>query len=200
MKSKLSKIFAVVLVVFFIGYLLVTSIMDLTNRKDLYEVDLSECAQLMTIEHAINGIIPIGKEYYFLGLDSNGIDVYFIRADKTWYKTNFDAKTGKPKGGNVHVKALCKSVSGYEMRDALSERADQLVGLNIVVGPDKCLYQDYLINSYLKLLCLFVGLIIVFTGVIMSKKHLDFKGLAGKMLLIFVIVWLFICLKVFTLN
>ena len=98
------------------------------------------------------------------------------------------------------MKALCKNVSGYEMRDALRERADQMVGINIVVGPDQLLYQDYLINSYVKLAVFFIGIMIVCVGIIMTKKSLDFKGIAGKILLIFIIIWLILCFKVFTLN
>ena len=74
MKEKLAKIFVAVL---FIGlglYLLITGITDLTSKSDYVEAEIDMAGGNLTVEHSINGLIPIGNEYYYIGVNSEELD------------------------------------------------------------------------------------------------------------------------------
>lgn len=60
MKEKLGNAFLTLIAIGLLLYLLISAVLDLTNKKDLQTVKLDEAFSLLEIEHSINGLIPIG--------------------------------------------------------------------------------------------------------------------------------------------
>ena len=89
MKEKFLRIFLALLFGGAIIYLGITGVMELTNKKDLHTADLTASVTLMELEHSINGLIPIGTDYYYLGLNENTAEAYIIHAPKSWLGKNF---------------------------------------------------------------------------------------------------------------
>ena len=92
MKEKGKTIFLVFLVVLFVGYLLVTAVLDLTNKKDIYTVNIDYAGEVLAIEHSIGGLIPIGKDHYYLGVDEDTMEAVFVKGSKNWLSKNFDSE------------------------------------------------------------------------------------------------------------
>lgn len=92
MKSKIQNAALILLLVVFAGYLLWSGISDLTNKQGVYTVNLDECYEIFEVEHSINGLIPTGTDYYYLGFDEQG-SCCIINASKGWYAENFDEAT-----------------------------------------------------------------------------------------------------------
>lgn len=74
MKEKLSNAFLIIIFAAAIGYLMVTAVLDLTNKKDLKTVSVDRASEILEVEHSINGLIPIGKDHYYIGVSPNSND------------------------------------------------------------------------------------------------------------------------------
>ncbi len=74
-----------------IGYLLISGFMDLSG-KNTVGVEVVAGDECFDVEHSAMGIIPIGKEHYFLGYEPNNdaVNFYCIRAKKNWMEKNFN--------------------------------------------------------------------------------------------------------------
>lgn len=197
-KSKAGTIFAICIGVFMFAYLLITGIADLVNTKDLYDVNINGCFEVLTVEHSINGIIPTGKDHYYIGFNGAGSpNAYLIKAPASWYKKNFYAEDGDcitPPG--PRFTALAKRVDSYEVREALNEKFAEVDPDRFVVGPEYCLVTNYKILAFAKIF-LIVGLVLmIVVAKFMSDKQKDFKGIWGKILLVLFIIWCFAFLKV----
>ena len=66
------------------------SIRDLTNKKDVHIVTIHEAYAVLELEHWINGLIPIGTDYYCFGIDDDASNAYLIKSSKKWLKEIFD--------------------------------------------------------------------------------------------------------------
>ena len=104
----------IILIASYVGVFFVMSFIDLFNTKDVYEVNINVAGQLLTIENSINGIIPTGNDYYYVGVDDNKGDIYAIHAGKHWLEDNFDAN-GVAHGNSITVKGLSKRASDFEV-------------------------------------------------------------------------------------
>ena len=87
------KALLIFLSVIFVGCFGVVSIADLVNTKDRYTVNLGECYELMEIEHSINGLIPVGKDQYYIDPATHTLITGFFPIGTAVYC--FDPDTGK---------------------------------------------------------------------------------------------------------
>ena len=85
MKNKSLKIICIILVLAGFLYLFfISSVLDLTNVKDVCEVRVSEAGELLTVENSINGIIPTGKDYYYVCRAADANVLYPVSTGKNW--------------------------------------------------------------------------------------------------------------------
>ena len=177
MKKKLEIIVSILFVIVMLGYLLVSSIMDLTNKDDLHTVTIDMAADVLQLEHSINGVIPIGIDYYYVGIDEETYDAYLIKGPKKWLKKNFDSDYFALDKNGVQITGLSKKVTDYEVAKELETRLAQMGGLNYPLGELYCLNIQYKMISILKIIVATILIVLVITGVyiVPNKDHVKDK-------------------------
>ena len=196
MKDTVKKVLGAVLVLMVVVYLLVTAIMDLTNKEDIRTINIDECFEILEVEHSINGLIPVGKDHYYLGVDDDTYDAVIITASAGWYSKNFDENGTAVQDGGITVTSLAKRVSDYKVRDELVARASQLESLNYIVPPQNTLVLNYKVSAILKLSLIILAGVLVAAGAVITKREDLSKGVAGKLLIVGVVVFLILLLIV----
>lgn len=174
------------MLVFFIGYLSVTGIMDLTNKKDLITIKADAAVKVLEVEHSINGLIPMGKDHYYAAVDEKG-EMYLLKASKSWYKKNFDPATYEARG-DVTVTALNKRIDDYEIREEIEDRIAKMEGITRGQDAGYCIMLDYKINAIIKLAVVISALILTIMVIYIKKKN----GEVGKGFMTFVVITAFI--------
>lgn len=196
MKSKIQNAALILLLVVFAGYLLWSGISDLTNKQDVYTVNLDECYEIFEVEHSINGLIPTGTDYYYLGFDGQG-SCCIINASKGWYAENFDEATGETQGTeSVTVTALAKDISDYEIEDELREMLSELEGLTYIVGNDRNLVVGYKFYAIARLGMLPLAAVLVIAGKIFFGNGQNFGKAVRIVYIILLTAYLFALLRV----
>ena len=162
MKGKMSKRFMIAVVLLIFVYILVTGIYDLVNRNDLYTINADGCVEILEVEHAVNGLIPIGKDHYYIAFDGESGDACIVKASKRWYSKNFDEAGYALAPGGITITALAKDISDYRIERELISRASQLEGVNFIVSPDHNLDLAYKFNAVCKLAFIATAAIVAF--------------------------------------
>ena len=198
MKENLKKILAAVLALAFVGYLLVTGISDLVNTKDRHTVNIDECAEILTIEHSINGLIPTGKDHYYVGVDYDTGAAYIMQASSSWYKKNFNADMTSNVTGGVNVTALSKWVNDFDVRNELVSRVSSLSesGLQFPLGTENRLDINYQMKAFSKLAILILGAILAVIVIWVSKSGRQANKAVGVVVLIIAVLLLVLILQV----
>ena len=163
-RKKASIIFLIIFLLAAVAYLLVTGIKDLTDQGGMYEADIDMAANGMIIEHSINGLIPTGKEYYYIGLDSEKGNIYLLRAGKHWFDDNFSEATFTANAGSLKVTGRLKRVD-YEVSKELSSRLSDFDSseYSFVTGSSQCYNLIYKPDAVKKIIC---AVLIILTAVI----------------------------------
>lgn len=198
MKNKYLKGFLMILLaVIFIAFFFVMSIMDLTNKDDVHETKIDAAGQLLVVENSINGIIPTGKDYYYIGINEDEGSFYIIHAGKNWLKKNFDSE-GFAKGNGVSVKGLAKSAEDYEVRHELVNRTNELEGLSFALQAGNVLEINYVRDSIIRIIAGVLLTVLTIVGIIATKRKEAFPDWFGKavavvtvLAMVFVIVVIF---------
>jgi len=201
MKNKYLKGFLMILLAaVFIGYFFVMSIMDLTNKDDVHKVKIDGAAQILVVENSINGIIPTGKDYYYIGMNEDSGEIYTIHAGKNWLEKNFDSE-GMAKGNGVSVKGLAKSAGDYEVRDEIASRINELSkegDLSFALMAGDVLEINYVRDSIIRLIAGTLLIALIILGFAATKRKEAFPAWFGKavavvtvLAMVFVIVVIF---------
>lgn len=172
--SVLKKFLIIVLIASYVGVFFVMSIMDLMNTKDVHEVNINLAGELLAVENSINGIIPIGKDYYYVGMDKTKGAIYAIHAGKHWLEDNFDVN-GIAHGNSITVKGLSKRARDFKVEKEIANRvyqvADESNG-NLAIEPGRVIEVNYVRDAVLKIIA---GMLILAVGIIILifKKRAD---------------------------
>lgn len=197
MKKKLSNAFAILILVGIFMYLLITAILDLTNKKDLHTINLAGAFEILEVEHAINGLIPIGTDHYYIGIEEESYDAYIIKASKRWFKNNFDSDYMAKDAGGVQITALAGKVNSFKISRELQSRIAQIEELNYPLGTEYCLNMGYKVNAIMKL---FIVAFVILTIIAIAFSKPERKAnpvfstcwIVG---LIIAVIFMFICLR-----
>jgi len=197
MKNGVLKVICyIIFVAAFIGVFFVTSILDLVNVKDVLEGRVHAAGELLVVENSINGIIPTGKDYYYLAMDEETGTVYTIHAEKSWLSKNFNAE-GLSAADGVKIKGLAKKAGDFEVEQELATRVRQFalnVGdsqVNLAFTPGWVLELHYVRDAVMKLIA---GTVLLATGIIgavFSKRKEEFPAWVGKPLILLFVLALF---------
>ena len=195
MKEKAKNIFLILLVAFFAGYLLVTGLGDLLNKKDLLTVQISEATEILEVEHSINGLIPTGKDHYYLGFNEETGEAYVINGSPKWYRKHF-GQDGRATGGSLTVTALAKTVMDFDVREELIARCSGITGATLVVGPEYNLVLDYKIAAIIRVLLIPLTLALIYAGYRIAKSRDQISKPVIWAFLIFLVADLIMLLQV----
>lgn len=191
----LSKILIIIVVASFFGVFFVMSIMDLTNKKDVRDVDINYAYSILTVEHSINGIIPTGKSYYYLGISDDTGKAYIIHAGKSWLDDNFDSNGSALSQEGYHINSLEKRQSDYDVEKELAARAAQVEGITLDQEFGRVLELNYKRDAILKLIAGVAGLILAFVGFLLYRRKDTVPVLVRRVYLVCFVVVLVFALK-----
>ena len=202
MRENAKKFFyvigAILLVVAFVYFMLIEPIMNLTNKKDLHTINTDSAFEILEIEHSINGLIPIGKDYYYVAVAKGTQDAYIIRAPKKWFTNYFNADYSSKDANGFNFTALSERISDYEVRDELVNRVSQVQGLNYPIGTDYCLEFSYKTIAIKKLALFLYAIVLAIAGIFISKNKESINDNASKIL--FVAFFVFLVLTIITIK
>lgn len=196
MREGFKKFLAIFIVVIFVGYMLFTGIGDLINKKDIYTVNIDECVEALSIEHSINGLIPVGTDHYYIGFNDETGEGCYIKASKSWYGKNFDSNGMAVEAGGLNLTCLAKKADSYDVEKELVARADQMDGVEFVIPPSYSLELNYKFNAICKLVMLVLAILLVLGVVWMSRTDREISGAIKKGYLVICIIFLVLLLKV----
>lgn len=201
MKNKYLKGFLMILLaVIFIAFFFVMSIMDLTNKDDVHETKIDAAGQLLVVENSINGIIPTGKDYYYIGINEDSGEIYTIHAGKNWLKKNFDSD-GMAKGNGVKIKGLSKSAGDYEVKDEIASRVNQIkaeLGGTFVLESGNVLELNYVRDSIIRIIAGALLIAIAVIAFAVSKRKDTVPSWVSKVITAVVILaMVFVIVAVF---
>ena len=143
MKEKARNGILILLGVGVLVYLFATAMIALTDRQNVHTVTIHEACGVLELEHSINGLIPIGTDYYYLGVDDETGHGYLIKGSKKWLEKNFDENYQSLQPGGVQIKGLVKTITEYKLERELTDRLSQLDGLQYPYGVLGCMDLNY---------------------------------------------------------
>lgn len=195
MKKKLGNAVAILFFVGMLIYLLITAVLDLTNKKDLHTINLAGAFEVLEIEHSINGLIPVGTDHYYIGIEEESYDAYIIKASPKWFEKHFDSNHMAKEAGGIRITALADKVSDYKISRELHSRAVQMEGLNYPLGTAYCLNMGYKTEAVLKLIVVVLCVALTITGIYFVKNKGVVSSLFGKCWLVALIITLVLLLR-----
>ena len=198
MKKKLSNVFGILVLVGLFMYFLISAIMDLTNKKDLHTINLAGAFEILEVEHAINGLIPIGSDHYYIGIEEGSYDAYIIKASKRWFKNNFDFDYMAKDAGGVQITALAGKVHDGKICRELQSRTAQIEKLNYPLGTEYCLNKGYKVNAIMKLFIVSFVILTIIAANIFSKPERKVNSVFSTCWIvgfIIAVIFMFICLR-----
>ncbi len=179
--SVVSKILIVIVMLCFLYVFFVSSIIDLANQKDVHEVTINHAYDILEIENSINGIIPLGKDCYYVGFSAEENNAYIIHAGKSWLSDNFDAAGNALADGGYYISALSKRAGDFDVEQELSNRLSQIeVSPGLEYGY--VLELNYVRDAVLRMVAGVVLLALVIVGYIFNNS------IPGPLKLIYIIV------------
>lgn len=123
----------------------------------------------MEIQHSINGLIPVGKDYYYIGFEAESGDAYLIHAPKNWLKKNFDDSGYALKEGGLAITALSKRLNYKIAMEAASMMA-QMENTVFPQGADYCLELSYRMDAIQRLAALAALAVLAVVGFVLAKS------------------------------
>ena len=198
MKKKLSSVFGILVLVGLFMYFLVTAIMDLTNKKDLHTINLAGAFEILEVEHAINGLIPIGTDHYYIGIEEGSYDAYIIKASKRWFKNNFDSDYLAKDADGIQITALADKVHDGKICRELQSRTAQIEELNYPLGTEYCLNKGYKVNAIMKLFIVLFVILTIIAAIALRKPERKVNSVFSTCWIvgfIIAVIFMFICLR-----
>ena len=181
MKNTIGNIVLILLLVGLQIYLLATSVMDLTNTKDMHTVTLDGAFEVLKLKHSINGLIPIGTDYYYLGINVDTYDAYLIKASKKWLNNKFGSDHIALDFNGVQVTGLAKEISDYQTSKAIEAQLSRLEGVKYPLGKLCFINLEYKLTAILKLIDFVLILTAVIMGVYILKNNDYVRPVCGKL-------------------
>ena len=164
-------------------FMLVTGIMDLTNKKDVKNEKALFAVEVVEVEHRVGGFIPLGKDHYYLAANEDG--AFLITTSKSWYEKNFNSDGYSKKETGVNVKGLAKNISDYETRNKIESEIQENIGeVSFIISEKKAIDVYYKLGILLKFV--FIFLVLIVGGILV--KFPDIKNDAPAVIRVIFIV------------
>lgn len=164
-------------------FMLVTGIMDLTNKKDVKNEKALFAVEVVEVEHRVGGFIPLGKDHYYLAGNEDG--AFLITTSKSWYEKNFNSDGYSKKETGVNVKGLAKDISDYETRNKIESEIQENIGeVSFIISEKKAIDVYYKLGILLKFV--FIFLVLIVGGILV--KFPDIKNDAPAVIRVIFIV------------
>lgn len=191
MKKKLQTVVLTIFVIVVIAFLAITGIKDLTNKDDLYTVRIDAGAEILAVEHSINGLIPIGTDHYYWAINEETMESYVILASKNWGNDTFDEDGYTINSKGTEITGLAKKITDHDILSKITDVLDQVdegIELTYPAGRTSSLDLNYKKNAYMRLVSAALILILSIVGVIYRNKVDEINPKLTKIYLVVLIV------------
>ncbi len=191
MKKKLQTVVLTIFVIVVIAFLAITGINDLTNKDDLYTVRIDAGAEILAVEHSINGLIPIGTDHYYWAINEETMESYVILASKNWGNDTFDEDGYTIDSAGVEITGLAKKITDHDILSEITDVLDQVdegIELTYPAGRTSSLDLNYKKNAYMRLVSAALILILSIVGVVYRNKVDEINPKLTKIYLVVLIV------------
>ncbi|MCR5282278.1 MAG: hypothetical protein K6E18_02830 [Lachnospiraceae bacterium] len=193
MKDKAKSIFLWILLVAFVCYLVGTGVYDLLNKKDLVTIQVDRAVEILEVEQSVNGLIPMGKDHYYLAGNSATGETIILRAAKSWYQKNFSEDGDLRSGDTLTVTSLAKRCD-FDVARELENRVMQVEGISMVLSPDYCLALSFRFFAIAKILIVVLGIVGALMVYKIAKSDHEVGPAWRKTVLLLAILWLILML------
>lgn len=190
-KKKLQTVVLTIFVIVVIAFLAITGINDLTNKDDLYTVRIDAGAEILAVEHSINGLIPIGTDHYYWAINEETMESYVILASKNWGNDTFDEDGYTIDSAGVEITGLAKKITDHDILSEITDVLDQVdegIELTYPAGRTSSLDLNYKKNAYMRLVSAALILILSIVGVVYRNKVDEINPKLTKIYLVVLIV------------
>lgn len=191
MKKKLQTVVLTIFVIVVIAFLAITGINDLTNKDDLYTVRIDAGAEILAVEHSINGLIPIGTDHYYWAINEETMESYVILASKNWGNDTFDEDGYTINSKGTEITGLAKKITDHDILSETTDVLDQVdegIELTYPAGRTSSLDLNYKKNAYMRLVSAALILILSIVGVVYRNKVDEINPKLTKIYLVVLIV------------
>lgn len=191
MKKKLQTVVLTIFVIVVIAFLAITGINDLTNKDDLYTVRIDAGAEILAVEHSINGLIPIGTDHYYWAINEETMESYVILASKNWGNDTFDEDGYTINSKGTEITGLAKKITDHDILNEITDVLDQVdegIELTYPAGRTSSLDLNYKKNAYMRLVSAALILILSIVGVVYRNKVDEINPKLTKIYLVVLIV------------
>lgn len=191
MKKKLQTVVLTIFVIVVIAFLAITGINDLTNKDDLYTVRIDAGAEILAVEHSINGLIPIGTDHYYWAINEETMESYVILTSKNWGNDTFDEDGYTINSKGTEITGLAKKITDHDILSEITDVLDQVdegIELTYPAGRTSSLDLNYKKNAYMRLVSAALILILSIVGVVYRNKVDEINPKLTKIYLVVLIV------------
>ena len=191
MKKKLQTVVLTIFVIVVIAFLAITGIKDLTNKDDLYTVRIDAGAEILAVEHSINGLIPIGTDHYYWAINEETMESYVILASKNWGNDTFDEDGYTINSKGTEITGLAKKITSHDILSEITDVLDQVdesIELTYPAGRTSSLDLNYKKNAYMRLVSAALMLLLSIVGVVYRNKVDEINPKLTKIYLVVLIV------------
>ena len=191
MKKKLQTVVLTIFVIVVIAFLAITGINDLTNKDNLYTVRIDAGAEILAVEHSINGLIPIGTDHYYWAINEETMESYVILASKNWGNDTFDEDGYTINSKGTEITGLAKKITDHDILSEITDVLDQVdegIELTYPAGRTSSLDLNYKKNAYMRLVSAALILILSIIGVVYRNKVDEINPKLTKIYLVVLIV------------
>ncbi len=147
MKEKIKSILGVLVYIIIMGFFLISGIYDVCGGNTYYNANIIAASELFETEHTINGLIPCGRDYYYVGLTDDE-QLVVLRASQNWISENFDEDGYSLSEQGVAVKGTLKLLS-YDEQGAVEDALDGYQNFSVLSTSQSLdiMYFDVAVHS-----------------------------------------------------
>ena len=172
------KIVSTIVIALLLIYILGSGIWDLANTDARCTVEIESATSLMEIEHSLAGIIPLGKDYYYIGIEKNTNNAYVISASKNWLEKTFTP------GQSATIKGLTDKYQDFDEREEIKSALDSVNTFSFPLGTDRFINISYVKESCIKIISTFIIVICYCLIAFLNKREQKIQWLTTALTLI----------------
>lgn len=166
MKKKFAVGFLILIALLLVAEMFYNSVWVLCNRNAVENITVDMAVEIAEVKHSLN-LIPVGKDYFYLGYNETTDDYYLIKASKNWGTEHFDEDAFARDEAGYQMKATVRKVWSSNVSSGIRSRL-RIGGLTeqdlYPKGTDYCLNAQYKRLAVLKLIEFISLLVLCCTG------------------------------------
>lgn len=193
MKKVLGYGFLLLLFAVAAGWIGFNSFGVLANSDRKKEVTIDMIGDHLEYTHKFEGLIPLGTDHYYLGMNSQTGEIYILRVSPSWVNKNFNGSDAIDPNGYTFTAVDCK-LSESDLKDALEGDVQDVISsapLFAKRGLEKYhyLYPNAATPAIIGLILVISAVIFLILGIFFAVKRPNVATWGKTTYGILLIVW-----------